>query len=185
MLEIEQFEFPPARPVRRNTGFKLFEFLVINNVDKTEHAERAYAYDEEEAHSLLRLTWAIGVYDLKCVPVWNIFVTCKQCHRKRILASGYNIHSISTAQKLEIVRRMGWTYETGVYLCRQCSSPLTQDEMDEERRLKSVLNHRNDNGREEYDQFVSDLQIVHEQWRVKRYTDSVDEFEQGKGFAQS
>lgn len=185
MIEIEQFEFPPVRPIRRNAGFKFFEFLVINNVDKTERAERVYAHDEEEAHSLLRLTWAIGVYDLKCVPVWNIFVTCKHCQRKRILASGYNIHTMSTAQKLEIIRRMGWTYETGVYLCRQCSSPLTQNEMDEERRLKSVLNHRNDNGRDEYQEFVRNLYKIYEAWRVLRYAESVDEFEQGKGFAQS
>ena len=184
MVEIEQFEFPPARPIRRNTGFKFFEFLVINNVDKTERAERVYAHDEEEAHSLLRLTWAVGIYDLKCVPVWNIFVTCKQCQRKRILASGYNIHTMSTAQKLETIRRMGWTYETGVYLCRQCSSPLTQNEMDKERRLRSVLNHRNDNGREEYDQFVSALCVKYDTNLVHRYTKSVDEFEQGKGFAQ-
>ncbi len=67
----------------------------------------------------------------------SVYANCSKCGHGKLLASGYNASTLSTARKLDILKAIGWTVLPRI-LCRGCACPMDADEMLEYQKIKHV-----------------------------------------------
>jgi len=119
----------------------------------------------------------------KCDHCRVCVVHCSRCGKGRIIASGYNAIDMKMSDKLISLTKMGWTFDTGVFLCRNCSCPMTMEEKAEYQSLqiKSLRPEKN----WMLQQFVQMMTEKYGEWPIALYTSTPDDNSPAKITSQS